>query len=174
MLVQFSVETMMFCASIDTGRVRLSGIVAGVVDSGVATVSVAMRRRVTCTRRAVSAAGVHASSTRLAETCSSGAFQRNSAMLSGYMGKSEVFDEALADFAAAYADQNEKDHAALDPRCAPAPAAVARTVGLAAKRGLAVDTVTAALALARHGTAPDAVAHLSATRTPTIHLEVPR
>lgn len=65
-------------------------------------------------------------------------------------------------------------HAALDPRCAPAPAAVARTVGLAAKRGLAVDTVTAALALARHGTAPDAVAHLSATRTPTIHLEVPR
>lgn len=56
----------------------------------------------------------------------------------------------------------------------PAPAAVARTVGLAAKRGLAVDTVTAALALARHGTAPDAVAHLSATRTPTIHLEVPR
>ena len=30
------------------------------------------------------------------------------------MGKSEVFDNALAAFALAYADQNEKDHAALD------------------------------------------------------------
>ena len=38
----------------------------------------------------------------------------NSAMLSGYMGKSDVFDRALATFAAAYADQNEKDHAVLD------------------------------------------------------------
>jgi uncharacterized protein (DUF2252 family) len=38
----------------------------------------------------------------------------NSAMLSGYMGKSDVFDKALAAFAKAYADQNEKDHAALD------------------------------------------------------------
>jgi hypothetical protein len=38
----------------------------------------------------------------------------SSAMLSGYMGKSDVFDRALANFAAAYADQNEKDHAALD------------------------------------------------------------
>jgi len=36
-----------------------------------------------------------------------------SAALSGYMGKSDVFDEALATFAMAYADQNEKDHAAL-------------------------------------------------------------
>ena len=35
------------------------------------------------------------------------------AILSGYMGKSDVFDEALASFAKAYADQNEKDHAAL-------------------------------------------------------------
>jgi uncharacterized protein (DUF2252 family) len=35
------------------------------------------------------------------------------ALLSGYMGKSEVFDEAIAGFAAAYADQNERDHAAL-------------------------------------------------------------
>jgi len=34
--------------------------------------------------------------------------------LSGYMGKSDVFDNALAAFALAYADQNEKDHAALD------------------------------------------------------------
>ena len=38
----------------------------------------------------------------------------NSAMLSGYMGKSDVFDKAIAAFSAAYADQNEKDHAALD------------------------------------------------------------
>jgi hypothetical protein len=34
-------------------------------------------------------------------------------MLSGYMGKSEVFDKAIAAFSMAYADQNEKDHAAL-------------------------------------------------------------
>ena len=33
--------------------------------------------------------------------------------LSGYMGKSDAFDKAIATFAAAYADQNEKDHAAL-------------------------------------------------------------
>ena len=38
----------------------------------------------------------------------------SSAMLSGYMGKSDVFDRALASFALAYADQNESDHAALD------------------------------------------------------------
>ena len=36
------------------------------------------------------------------------------AMLSGYMGKSDVFDRGIAAFAIAYADQNEKDHAALD------------------------------------------------------------
>jgi uncharacterized protein (DUF2252 family) len=36
------------------------------------------------------------------------------AILSGYMGKSEAFDRAIADFSMAYADQNEKDHAALD------------------------------------------------------------
>jgi len=34
-------------------------------------------------------------------------------MLSGYMGKGNVFEDALADFSAAYADQNERDHAAL-------------------------------------------------------------
>jgi hypothetical protein len=34
--------------------------------------------------------------------------------LSGYMGRSDVFDKAIAAFAVAYADQNEKDHAALD------------------------------------------------------------
>ena len=34
--------------------------------------------------------------------------------LSGYMGKSDAFDQAMAAFAVAYADQNEKDHTALD------------------------------------------------------------
>jgi uncharacterized protein (DUF2252 family) len=38
----------------------------------------------------------------------------SSVALSGYMGKSDVFDRALAKFAVTYADQNEKDHAALD------------------------------------------------------------
>ncbi len=33
--------------------------------------------------------------------------------LSGYMGKSDAFDTAIASFAAVYADQNEKDHGAL-------------------------------------------------------------
>ncbi len=33
--------------------------------------------------------------------------------LSGYMGRSDAFDKAMASFAVAYADQNEKDHAAL-------------------------------------------------------------
>jgi uncharacterized protein (DUF2252 family) len=37
-----------------------------------------------------------------------------SSVLSGYMGKSDVFDEAIATFSMAYADQNEKDHAALE------------------------------------------------------------
>jgi hypothetical protein len=37
-----------------------------------------------------------------------------SATLSGYMGKSEAFDKAVAAFSVAYADQNEKDHSALD------------------------------------------------------------
>jgi uncharacterized protein (DUF2252 family) len=38
----------------------------------------------------------------------------SSATLSGYMGKSDVFDKAIAAFGVAYADQNEKDHDALD------------------------------------------------------------
>jgi len=38
----------------------------------------------------------------------------NSAMLSGYMGKSDALDRAIASFSMAYADQNESDHAALD------------------------------------------------------------
>ncbi len=37
----------------------------------------------------------------------------HSALLSGYMGKSDVFDQAIADFSSVYADQNGKDHAAL-------------------------------------------------------------
>lgn len=37
-----------------------------------------------------------------------------SAVLSGYMGKSDIYDQAIADFSIAYADQNESDHAALD------------------------------------------------------------
>ena len=34
--------------------------------------------------------------------------------LSGYMGKGDAFDKALAAFSVAYADQNEQDHAALE------------------------------------------------------------
>ena len=34
-------------------------------------------------------------------------------VLAGYMGKSDALDDAIADFAEAYADQNEQDHAAL-------------------------------------------------------------
>jgi uncharacterized protein (DUF2252 family) len=37
----------------------------------------------------------------------------SAAALSGYMGKSDVFDRAIAAFSLAYADQNERDHAAL-------------------------------------------------------------
>jgi uncharacterized protein (DUF2252 family) len=37
----------------------------------------------------------------------------NSVALSGYMGKSDAFDQAIAAFSVAYADQNERDHAAL-------------------------------------------------------------
>ena len=37
-----------------------------------------------------------------------------SAILSGYMGKNDSFDRAIAAFSVAYADQNEKDHIALD------------------------------------------------------------
>jgi uncharacterized protein (DUF2252 family) len=38
----------------------------------------------------------------------------SAATLSGYMGKSDALDKAIASFSLAYADQNEKDHAALD------------------------------------------------------------
>jgi hypothetical protein len=33
--------------------------------------------------------------------------------IAAYLGKSDRFDQALADFAETYADQNERDHAAL-------------------------------------------------------------
>lgn len=35
------------------------------------------------------------------------------ALISGYLGKSDRFDQAIADFAAAYADQTEQDHACM-------------------------------------------------------------
>ncbi len=35
------------------------------------------------------------------------------AKISGYLGKSDAFDEAIADFAIAYADQSERDHETL-------------------------------------------------------------
>ena len=35
------------------------------------------------------------------------------ALITGYIGKSAEFNEALSDFAVAYADQTERDHAAL-------------------------------------------------------------
>jgi uncharacterized protein (DUF2252 family) len=37
----------------------------------------------------------------------------DAAVLTGYMGKSTAFEDTLADFGVAYADQNERDHAAL-------------------------------------------------------------
>ncbi len=37
----------------------------------------------------------------------------DAAELGGYMGKGEAFDEAIAEFATAYADQTERDHALL-------------------------------------------------------------
>jgi hypothetical protein len=33
--------------------------------------------------------------------------------IAGYLGHNNVFDEAIADFAVAYADQNERDHEIL-------------------------------------------------------------
>jgi len=34
-------------------------------------------------------------------------------VLTGYMGKSTAFEDALAEFSVTYADQNERDHAAM-------------------------------------------------------------
>jgi hypothetical protein len=33
--------------------------------------------------------------------------------ITGYLGNNDIFDEAIADFAVAYADQSERDHAIL-------------------------------------------------------------
>jgi Uncharacterized protein conserved in bacteria (DUF2252) len=33
--------------------------------------------------------------------------------MAGYLGSSPVFDEAIADFAVSYANQNERDHSEL-------------------------------------------------------------
>jgi uncharacterized protein (DUF2252 family) len=38
----------------------------------------------------------------------------SSAVIAGYMGKNDAFDVAIAEFSMAYADQNEKDHAAFE------------------------------------------------------------
>jgi hypothetical protein len=37
----------------------------------------------------------------------------DAAAISGYLGKSDAFDKALATFSVAYANQNKKDHAVL-------------------------------------------------------------
>ncbi len=37
----------------------------------------------------------------------------DAAVISGYLGESDSFDRAIGDFSAAYADQTERDHAAL-------------------------------------------------------------
>lgn len=36
------------------------------------------------------------------------------ALISGYLGKSDTFDRAIAAFSVVYADQTERDHAALE------------------------------------------------------------
>jgi len=46
----------------------------------------------------------------------------NRIALAAYLGKSDTFDQALADLAESYADQNEKDHAG--PAAAVAPESV--------------------------------------------------
>jgi uncharacterized protein (DUF2252 family) len=46
--------------------------------------------------------------------------------IAGYLGSSAVFDEAIADFAASYADQNERDHSELG-RAAKSHRIVAKT-----------------------------------------------
>jgi hypothetical protein len=41
------------------------------------------------------------------------AISGDAALISGYLGKSDTFDQAIGKFALSYADQNAKDHAAL-------------------------------------------------------------
>ena len=52
----------------------------------------------------------------------------DSVALAAYLGGSDTFDRAMAEFAEAYADQNERDHAAL--RQAIADGVVTATVGV--------------------------------------------
>jgi hypothetical protein len=56
--------------------------------------------------------------TRYAELCGATlarghAKSSDPALIAGYLGASAAFDLAVAEFAAAYADQTERDHAAL-------------------------------------------------------------
>jgi uncharacterized protein (DUF2252 family) len=51
----------------------------------------------------------------------------NAAMISGYLGKSDEFDEAMVRFAFAYADQTEKDYQALSEAAASGRIQVARS-----------------------------------------------
>jgi Uncharacterized protein conserved in bacteria (DUF2252) len=46
--------------------------------------------------------------------------------IAGYLGSGDGMDRAIADFAAAYADQNERDFAALESAAADGRIAVAR------------------------------------------------
>jgi hypothetical protein len=48
--------------------------------------------------------------------------------IGAYLGRSDAFDGAMADFAETYADQNERDHAAL--RQAVADGAVTAELGV--------------------------------------------
>jgi hypothetical protein len=48
------------------------------------------------------------------------------AAIAGYMGKSEILDDAIASFAMAYADQTAIDYAALVKAKSPAKEAVAK------------------------------------------------
>ena len=55
---------------------------------------------------------------RYAELCGettarSHACSGEAAAISGYLGKGDQFDEAVADFSFAYADQTERDHKVL-------------------------------------------------------------
>jgi Uncharacterized protein conserved in bacteria (DUF2252) len=55
---------------------------------------------------------------RIEETCGwclsrANARSGEPAKISGYLGKSDAFDKAVADFSIAYADQSERDHDTL-------------------------------------------------------------
>jgi uncharacterized protein (DUF2252 family) len=50
----------------------------------------------------------------------------DAAMISGYLGKSDEFDQAMVQFASAYADQTEKDYQALEAAAASGRIKVAR------------------------------------------------